>query len=64
MDAYRCSNCHRTALRDQWAIHPRQGFAVCPTCWSRGIESMPERIEEAVALSRKLGLFPDRQITL
>jgi hypothetical protein len=41
----RCPECRRVAPRDEWATHPRQGYSVCPMCWARGLESMPEKAD-------------------
>ncbi len=63
----RCPECHRIAPRDDWPTHPRQGHAICPTCWHHGVESMPEAEfttdDEVIQALRKARIDGARAIT-
>lgn len=53
---YRC-DCGWRGDHSSIAVHPRQGFTVCPKCWRRGIERIPTRWEpvrydDPVAIAR------------
>jgi len=45
-ELWECPRCrYRSAARgDGWGMNPRQGYAVCPTCWSQGWDMLPRTV--------------------
>lgn len=41
-EIWQCPRCRYEApARQGWSINPRQGYAVCPTCWHHGYDIVP-----------------------